>query len=541
MDNMLALWGGLDTRRRVVLVAATVGVFLAVLGLARVANSPSMALLYAGLDGAAAGEVVTALDARGLTYEVRGDAIFVDHAMRDETRMMLAAEGLPTNAITGYELLDGLSGFGTTSQMFDAAYWRAKEGELARTILSSPHIRSARVHISQGTGAAFRRDGRPTASVSVTTGTGTLSPVQARALQFLVASAVAGMAPEDVSVIDGQGGLISGSDADQAYGGAGADRAAILRRNVERLLEAHVGIGRAVVEVSVDTVTDRETIVERRFDPEGRVAISSEAEERTRNATDTRAAGVTVASNLPDGDAAGGDGQSETRDSETRQVNNYEVSQTQREVQRAPGAVRRLTVAVMVDGTRGTDEAGEAIWTPRPEAELEALRELVASAVGFDEARGDVITLRSLPFEVQLIEGSEPSTSIFGPLRLDPMTVISMALLSLMVLVLTLFVLRPMLRGAQGGARSEVSTMDFDDDFPAMQSPALAIADGYGGGFAMGMADGMGDGAMGMEHGGADRELQNDPMARLRNLIEERQSETAEILRNWLDEKEERR
>ncbi|WP_092886326.1 flagellar basal-body MS-ring/collar protein FliF [Roseicitreum antarcticum] len=538
---MLALWGGLDTRRRVVLVAATVGVFLAVLGLARVANSPSMALLYAGLDGAAAGEVVTALDARGLTYEVRGDAIFVDHAMRDETRMMLAAEGLPTNAITGYELLDGLSGFGTTSQMFDAAYWRAKEGELARTILSSPHIRSARVHISQGTGAAFRRDGRPTASVSVTTGTGTLSPVQARALQFLVASAVAGMAPEDVSVIDGQGGLISGSDADQAYGGAGADRAAILRRNVERLLEAHVGIGRAVVEVSVDTVTDRETIVERRFDPEGRVAISSEAEERTRNATDTRAAGVTVASNLPDGDAAGGDGQSETRDSETRQVNNYEVSQTQREVQRAPGAVRRLTVAVMVDGTRGTDEAGEAIWTPRPEAELEALRELVASAVGFDEARGDVITLRSLPFEVQLIEGSEPSTSIFGPLRLDPMTVISMALLSLMVLVLTLFVLRPMLRGAQGGARSEVSTMDFDDDFPAMQSPALAIADGYGGGFAMGMADGMGDGAMGMEHGGADRELQNDPMARLRNLIEERQSETAEILRNWLDEKEERR
>lgn len=539
MDNMLALWGGLDTRRRVILVAATVGVFLAVLGLARVANTPSMALLYAGLDGAAAGEVVTALDSRGLKYEVRGDAIFVDQAVRDETRMMLASEGLPTNAISGYELLDGLSGFGTTSQMFDAAYWRAKEGELARTILSSPHIRTARVHISQGTGSAFRRDGRPTASVTVTTGTGTLNPAQARALRFLVASAVAGMAPDDVSVIDGQGGLISGSDADQAFGGSGADRAAVLRRNVERMLEAHVGIGRAVVEVSVDTVTDRETIVERRFDPEGRVAISSEAEERTRNATDTRQSGVTVASNLPDGDAGGGDGKAETRDSETRHVNNYEVSQTQREVQRVPGAVRRLTVAVMVDGTRGTNDAGEDIWTPRPDTELEALRELVASAVGFDEARGDVITLRSLPFEQQLTEGTVASTSIFGPLRLDPMTVISMALLSLMVLVLSLFVLRPMLRGAREAERGPVAALDFEDDFPAMQSPALAIADGFGGGYGMG--DGMGNGEMGMDAGGSDREPDNDPMTRLRNLIEERQSETAEILRSWLDEKEEQR
>lgn len=537
----MAFWAGLDLRRRIILIAATVGVFLAVLGLARIASTPSMALLYAGLDGAAAGEVVNALEGRGVAYEVRGDAIFVDHTLRDETRMMLAADGLPANSIAGYELLDGLSGFGTTSQMFDAAYWRAKEGELARTIMSNPHVRSARVHISQGTNSAFRRDGRPTASVTVTTAMGTLNAVQARAFRFLVASAVAGMAPDDVAVIDGQGGVIGGTDSDFAQGGTGTDRAAVLRRSVERLLEAHVGVGRAMVEVTVDTVTERETIVERRFDPDGRVAISSEAEERTRNATDTRAAGVTVASNLPDGDAAGGDGKSETRDSETRQVNNYEVSQTQREVQRVPGAVRRLSVAVMVDGVRSVDANGDPVWEPRPEPELDALRDLVASAVGFDAARGDVITLRSLPFEPQIATGSAPSSSIFGPLRVNPMTAITIAVLSLLVLVLALFVLRPMLRDTPRGDRTRVGALGVDQTFPAMPAPALAIEGSLGNGAAaergkdFGDADTAGTGHL------AGRENAEDPMARLRNLIAERQSETAEILRNWLTEKEERR
>ena len=113
----------------------------AVLGLARMAAQPSMALLYAGLEPGPAGEVIEALEARGVQIQVEGGSILVPATERDALRMTLAAEGLPTNSTKGYELLDGLSGFGTTSQMFDAAYWRAKEGELARTILSSPSIR----------------------------------------------------------------------------------------------------------------------------------------------------------------------------------------------------------------------------------------------------------------------------------------------------------------------------------------------------------------------------------------------------------------
>ncbi|PIV75042.1 MAG: hypothetical protein COW55_07070, partial [Rhodobacteraceae bacterium CG17_big_fil_post_rev_8_21_14_2_50_65_11] len=149
LQNLVALWTALDGRRRTIVIGATIAMFLAILGLSRMAATPSMALLYAGMDSSAAGQVVAALEQRGVAYEVRGDSIHVDASQRDALRMTLAAEGLPATGAAGYELLDGLSGFGTTSQMFDAAYWRAREGELARTILANPQIRAARVHIAQ--------------------------------------------------------------------------------------------------------------------------------------------------------------------------------------------------------------------------------------------------------------------------------------------------------------------------------------------------------------------------------------------------------
>src|SRR5690606_29520289 len=131
----------------------------------------------------------------------------------------------------------------------------------------------ARVHVSQAPGSPFRRDQKPTASVTVTTSGGQLSEGQANALRHLVASAVAGMRPGDVQVIDAAGGLIPGPDAASA---GTQDRAEEIRRNVQRLLEARVGAGKAVVEVSLDLITDSEQITERRFDPQGRVPISSE-------------------------------------------------------------------------------------------------------------------------------------------------------------------------------------------------------------------------------------------------------------------------
>ena len=538
MEQMLSLWRALDMRRRAFVIVATLAMFGAILMLSRMAAQPSMQLLYAGLDPRAAGDVVRALEQRGVPYEVRGDSIWADAAQRDALRLTLASEGLPANGTAGYELLDGLSGFGTTSQMFDAAYWRAKEGELARTIMASPNIRAARVHISSTQPSPFVQGAKPTASVTVTTARGTLPKAQIKALRYLVSSAVEGLLPTDVAIIDSASGLLQSGDETPGGSPAEGDRAAVLKQNVERLLAARVGPGHAVVELSLETVNERESITEKRFDPKGRVAISSETQERSNSAQGSGGGSVTVASNLPTGDANSSASKTQSSESETRERVNYEVSQTRRQLDRGPGAIRRLSVAVLVDGLRKPGADGAPVWSPRPEPELQALRDLVASAVGFDKARGDVITIKSMEFEPIAELGTAASAAWLSSMGLDPMSLIQLAVLALVALLLGLFVLRPILTSA----RAALPAMD-----PLQGLPSPAMAAGaeaprvVSGEIDMGELPelpvfnpdmpGMGFGG---EGGGEDE----DPVTRLRRLIEERKDETVEILRSWMEDQD---
>ncbi len=536
MQNLITLWSSLSGVRRFVVIGATLMMFAAILGLSRMATAPSMALLYSGLDSTAAGEVVVALEQRGVTYEVQGDSIRVDAMMRDELRMTLAADGLPKASASGYELLDGMSGFGTTSQMFDAAYWRAKEGELARTILANPQIKAARVHIAQAPNQPFQRDAKATASVTVTTISGRLSPVQAQALKHLVAAAVSGLNADEVQIIDTVGGLIAGGDETVQPGQMGDERAAELKHNVERLLAARVGSGKAVVEVAVDVVTDHEQITEHTFDPQSRVAISTDTEEKSNSATEP-GADVTVASNLPQGEGAAGGASGQSQGNETRERVNYEVSETQREVLRAPGATRKISVAVMIDGILTTAADGTTTWAARPDAELAVLRELVASAVGLDESRGDVLTLKSLQFESPPVNGTLAEAGMLGAFQtFDLMSLIQMAVLAIVVLILGLFVIRPLLlaapRTAPGDSRP-LSLPGMSDGAPGSTGfPHLDARNVLNGEIDDGT------GLPGLSVNGRS-DLPADPIARLRQLIEDRQAESVEILRGWMESPEE--
>lgn len=541
MQNLISLWQALDAKKRAIVAGATIAVFLAVLGLARVASTPGLSLLYAGLQGAAAGDVVAALEQDGVMFEVRGDSIYVDSSRRDSLRMVLAAQGMPANSGTGYELLDGLSGFGTTSQMFDAAYWRAKEGEISRTILANPLIRAARVHIAQAPSKPFQGDQKAKASVTVSTAAGSLPAEQARALRHLVAAAVPGMVPQDVAIIDAVAGLLPGEDASMTPDAAGQARAAELRGNVERLLEARVGPGNAVVEVAVEVVTDREAITERRFDPQGRVAISQETESRSGTATEP-GGDVTVASNLPEGDVnAGGNGKSET--AENRERVNYEVSETQREILRTPGAPKRISVAVLVDGLVVAAADGTQTIEPRSEEELAVLKELVASAIGFDEARGDVLTIKSLAFQPDQDVGELTEAGLLagiGPI--DVMSLIQLGVLAAVALVLGLFVIRPVLKSQ--GNQARLTAENGPLALPGLASASITSA----GGTSAFASNGQGEVLTGeidedanftiADGSGAD--LPMDPVSRLRRLIEERQTESVEILRGWMEQDEER-
>jgi flagellar M-ring protein FliF len=536
VQNLISLWNAINLQRRIAVVGATLALFLAVFGLTRMASTPNMALLYAGLDSGAAGEIIRALEQRGVVYEVVGDTIRVDSAERDSLRMTLAAEGLPATDAAGYELLDGLSGFGTTSQMFDAAYWRAKEGELARTIVSAPAVRAARVHIAQAPSQPFQRERRPTASVTVTSSAGAVSDVQANAIRHVVAAAVAGMQPEDVAIIDSVAGFIPSSNnlANPALGGDA--RAVELKRNIERLLVARVGPGKAVVEVSVEVETDREQITERRFDPQGRVAISSDTEERNTSATQP-SADVTVASNLPTGDAENS-AQGKSNSTETRERLNYEVSETQREVLKTPGALRRVSVAVLVDGEQNVAADGTVSWQPRSEDELAVLRDLVKTAAGLDEARGDVLVLKSLAFEPMPESGTMAEAGLFSGIDgLDTMSLIQAVVLALVALILGLFVVRPLLLSKTRDLATDTASLN---SLPVPNSKTVASGQ-------IPNTNRILTGEI-EDHDLPDLPVvsydepdvrSQDPVDRLRRLINERQGETVEILRGWMETDEE--
>lgn len=316
-----------------------------------------------------------------------------------------------------------------------------------------------------------------------------------------------------------------------------------MKQNVERLLEARVGFGNAVVELNLETATEQEQIRERRFDPEGRVAVSTDTTESSNAANDSEAGGVSVASNLPDGDGASGGGASSSNTSETRELVNYEVSETTREILKAPGAVKRLTVAVLVDGIRTTAEDGTVEWAPRPEEELQSLRELVAGAIGYNEARGDVITLKTMEFEPVPAVGSDPGSGLFNTASIDVMSVIKLAILAIVTLGLGLFVLRPML-----SAQAQLPAVAPAGNLPSLGAPdgGLALTDNAGSVADAATAqtlppalvtDSAPQNGLPVIAAGGDPDI--DPVQRLRNLISERQEETVEILRGWMEEDEE--
>jgi flagellar M-ring protein FliF len=506
-------------QQRAFLAAALLSSILAIAGFIWVANRQPLAMLYGGLDPAQTGKIIEQIEARSSSYEIRGDAIWVAATDRDRLRVELAAEGLPDTGIAGYEILDGMSGFGTTSQMFDAAYWRAKEGELARTILAVPNVATARVHLAIAESRGYRREPKGRASVTLTTSGAGISAKQAAALKYLVASGVQGLTPDDVAIIDTQRGLIASAEDRE-----GPDRAVEMKRNVERILEPHVGIGNAIVELNMDLVTETEQLTEQRYDPDQRALISQVTEETTDSSNMTGTGPVTAASNLPDAEDEPGE-RSESNSSQNRQQANYEVSRLTREVTRQPGSVKRLTVAVLLNGVPKASPSGETEIVPRTEAELEAMRQLVASAVGFDESRGDQITVKSLPFRNLDGEGTALGHNHWAGMDLNGLA--RLGLIGVFVLAVVLLLLRPFLRGrrlrreildvsGQSGAIPVSLTPSIDLALPG-ETPAPAISD---------------------TSPARPPQLSlppADPVARLRNMMRDRQAESVKILAGWIE------
>ncbi|MFZ6765348.1 flagellar basal-body MS-ring/collar protein FliF [Pseudoroseomonas sp. WGS1072] len=383
------------------MVAVGLAALLAVLLVARSAQAPH-GLLYAGLEAADAGRIAARLEELKIPVEARGDgSILVPAEQVARLRMQLAAEGLPRQGGAGYELLDQASPMQMTSFMQRVQRLRALEGELARTIVAMQGVRSARVHVVLPERESFSRDApAPTASVTVTTSAGQrLGAAQAAAIRLLVSGAVPRLRQEDVSVVDPAGVVLAADGGlGAAAGRIGEMRAAqeqALQKAVLDLLEPILGRGkvRAVAAVEIDgarVVARAET-----FDPLGQVERGRQSQTEQESSEDGRGqAPVTVGQNLPNQQVNNTATRSATSNQRNSETVNFEISSKIEETTREPGAVKRLSVAVVVD--TALDAEGQP--QPRPKEELERLAALVRSAVGFNPARGDLVTVDTLRF-----------------------------------------------------------------------------------------------------------------------------------------------
>ena len=453
-----------------------------------------MSLLYADLDMADASRITSQLDASKVPYRLGNDgtSVFVPSDQVAKLRVTLAEQGLPTGGSMGYELFDRTNALGSTNFLQNVNLVRALEGELARTMRSIDTVKSARVHLVMPRRELFSRETKePSASVLLQMrGTARLTQAQVSAVQHLIASAVPGLTPGRISIIDGQGTLLTaGADGDGTESGIDtkADERrrqleAKLTRAIEQLVERTVGPGNVRAEVFADMDFDRVNTSQEIFDPDGQVVRSTQTvQENSANNERDANPPTTVANNLPDanvGATAGtGSTNSENRNEETV---NYEISKKIINHVKETGVVNRLSVAVLVDGKRSIDAEGRPVYAARTPEELAQLTTLVRSAVGFNAERGDKVDVVNMPFAgLELPATDETSALPFGLERGDVVRLAQYLIAFLLALLVLLLVVRPLLKrslppmqlAAAGGAPAALLE---DQNGGAGTIPALA-------------------------------------------------------------------
>jgi flagellar M-ring protein FliF len=460
-------------------------------------TAPQMTPLFTDLTVEDSTAIVKDLERQAIAYELKNDGAIIMVA-RDQVarvRMRLAEGGLPKGGGIGYEIFDKSDALGATSFVQNINHLRAMEGELARTIRSLDRVQAARVHLVLPERPLFSREKvEPSASIVLKV-RGTLESQQVRAIRHLVASAVNGLKPERVSIVDEAGRLLAdgaAGEGDTEPGGRAEERQAVyerrLRQEVESIVSSVVGPGRARVQLTAEFDFNRITQTSDQFDPEGRVLRSSQTREEQSTTSDGREGQVTVGNELPGAQqrppAPAPEGQPPVQRDQSKkseEIANYEISRTTKTEVIEGARVKRVSVAVLVDGTYAKGDGGEAGYQPRSAEEIQRIGALVRSAIGFDQKRGDQVEVVNLRFaEAPMTPISEPTgwSSYLQFTKDDILRAIEWTVMGLLGLVVVLVVVRPLVR----------RILAPDEHAPQLAAPALVPA---AAGNAPALADGM--------------------------------------------------
>jgi flagellar M-ring protein FliF len=533
LQGLASFLKGLGASRLLAMVAVTIALMGFFAFVIMRVTSPQMTTLFTDLSVEDSSGVIKELERQAIPFELRneGSVIMVPKDKVTRLRMKLAESSLPKGGGVGYEIFDKSDALGTTSFVQNINHLRALEGELARTIRAIDRVQAARVHLVLPERPLFSRETpEPSASIVVRV-RGALEPQQIRAIRHLVASAVSGLKPQRVSIVDEAGQLLAdgaNSDGDNAIGDerrAGFEKR--MRNQIEAIVSSVVGAGRARVQLSADFDYNKITQTSDRFDPEGRVLRSSQTREES-SATADNSGQVTVNNELPGSQRPDGAAAARDQSKKTEETNNYEISRTTKTEVTEAGRVNRISVAVLVDGSYSKNEKGEMVYQERNKEQLDRIAALVRSAIGFDQKRGDQVEVVNLKFaEAPAVPPLAEPTGILGFLQFtkdDVMYVIELGVMMLLSLVVLFMVIRPLVRRIL--ASEEIASLT-DDSFPALTDESAQAGQGLVAANAT---------AQMIDVAQVQGQVHAQSVHRVGELAERNPNETASIVRQWLSE-----
>lgn len=424
-------------------------------------QTPNYQVLFSGMDSKESSEVVAILQQSNTDYKLDPGtgAVLVPTSKLQGLRMTMAAEGLPRSTSPGMEMLNEEQGFGTSQFVERARYQRAMEEELSRSISELYNVRSARVHLAVPKQSVFVRDRKPpSASIVVNLYAGrNLERGQVSAITHMVASSVPNMSSDNITLIDQKGNLLSQPERDEGLALSDTQLEYTQKleqryiRRIEDILAPIVGLDgvRAQVVAEVDFTVSEQT--HESYNPDLTVLRSEQIQEEERRgfsgplgvpgALTNQPPGGGVAREVESIGTSGIGGESQTTNSSKNSTRNFELDRTISHTRLAPGSVRQLSVAVLVDERRNLDDEGNVQSVPLSEAEMTRINALIMDAIGFNKARGDSLNVVNAPFMAPPVEEAIPGLPIWEQAWV--WNVAKQVLGGLLVLFLVFGVIRP--------------------------------------------------------------------------------------------------
>ncbi len=527
-------------------------------------STPNMSLLFSGLDLSDSSKIVQSLEAQTIPYKLVGDGstILVPDNQVNRIRISVAEQGLARGGSLGYEIFDRGDSLGATSFVQNINHLRALEGELARTIQSIENVTSARIHLVLPERRLFSNETRQTtASIFIKTSTGRLSRNQVMAVQNLVSAAVPDLQPERISIVDQKGSLLARGSSEDVTSllALSLEEKKIsmenrLRGQIETLLEKTIGLGKVRAEVSAELDLNRITSNSETYDPDTQVILSESSKEIIKNSRENaEEKTVSVNNNLPDQDPDANEDpaiKNQSNDSTTETTTNYLNSKTIRTQIHEAGTVKKITVAVLVDGTyQDAGDGSQAVYQPRTADDLTKLEDLVKSTIGYDEDRGDTVQIINMQFATIDYGEEAAEAGLFDFNKADIMRFIELGGLMLIGILVIFFALRPLIKlltsppttyvpqtaVLEGAAQGQLPPGEQQALAAPANEPQVALVDDQGRTLSsrqIAQQPGAIDSAI--DVAAVEGKIQATALKKVGELVERHPEESAAVVRGWL-------